>query len=99
MYKVTSFRTDAEGIIYVCQWTYTNDVGSVGSSITLVAPVGDVVPVEAVTVEMITGWVVDALPSSTEELEAQIASNDARLKAEAEAIDYVLSEDGDTFTS
>lgn len=94
MYSVTSFRTDASGIIYTCDWTYSNADGSVGSSVTLEAPVDNIIPVEAVTPEIVTGWVIDALPNTSEEFDAQIAADKARREAEESAITYTVGEDG-----
>ncbi len=94
MYNVTSFRTDAEGIIYICHWTYSNANGSVGSSVTLEAPVDNIIPVEAVTPEMVAGWVVDVLPNTSEDFDAQIAADKARRETEESAVTYIISEDG-----
>ena len=94
MYSVTSFRTDAAGIIYTCDWTYSNEDGSVGSSVTLEAPVDNIIPVEDLTPEIVTGWVVDVLPNTSEEFDAQIAANKARREAEESAVTYTVAEDG-----
>ena len=94
MYSVTSFRTDAAGIIYTCDWTYSNEDGSVGSSVTLEAPVDNIVPVEDVTPKIVTGWVVDVLQNTSEEFDAQIAADKARREAEESSIAYTLAEDG-----
>jgi len=94
MYSVTSFRTDAEGIIYTCDWTYSNEDGSVGGVVSLEAPVDNIIPVEAVTPEIVTGWVVAVLQNTSEEFDAQIATDKARREAEESAVTYTVGEDG-----
>lgn len=94
MYSVTSFRTDATGIIYTCDWTYSNEDGSVGGVVTLEAPVDNIVPVESVTPELITSWVVAVLSNTSEEFDAQIAENKARREAEEASVTYAIGEDG-----
>lgn len=94
MYSVTSFRTDAAGIIYTCDWTYSNADGSVRGVVNLEAPVDNIIPVEAVTPEIVTGWVVAVLPNTSEEFDAQIAADKARREAEEASVSYTLTEDG-----
>lgn len=94
MYNVTSFRTDAAGIIYTCDWTYSTEDGSVRGVVSLEAPVDSIVPVEAVTAEVVTGWVVAVLPNTSEEFDAQIAADKARREAEESAVTYTVAEDG-----
>jgi hypothetical protein len=94
MFNVTSFCTDVAGIIYTCDWLYSNADGTVGNTITLEAPTGDVIPVEAVTDAVVTSWVVAALPNTAEELDAQIAENKARHEAEETSVVYTVDENG-----
>ena len=94
MYSVTSFRTDAAGIIYTCDWTYSTEDGSVRGVVSLEAPVDSIIPVEAVTPEVVTGWVVAVLPNTSEEFDAQIASDKARREAEEGSVVYTVGEDG-----
>ena len=94
MYNVTSFRTDATGIIYTCNWTYSNADGSVGGVVSLEAPVDNILPVEAVTPEVVTGWVVAVLANTPEEFDAQIAADKARREAEEASVTYTVGEDG-----
>ena len=94
MYNVTSFRTDAAGIIYTCDWTYSNADGSVRGVVNLEAPVDNIIPVEAVTPEIVTGWVIAVLPNTSEEFDAQIAADKARREAEEASVSYTLTEDG-----
>jgi phosphoribosylaminoimidazole-succinocarboxamide synthase len=94
MYSVTSFRTDATGIIYTCDWTYSNADGSVRGVVSLEAPVDNIIPVEVVTREIVTGWVVDVLPNTSEEFDAQIAADKARREAEEASVVYTVAEDG-----
>lgn len=94
MYSVTSFRTDATGIVYTCDWTYSNADGSVSGVVSLEAPVDNIIPVEALTPEIVTGWVVDVLPNTSEEFDAHIAADKARREAEEAAVTYTVGEDG-----
>jgi len=94
MYSVTSFRTDAAGIVYTCDWTYSNADGSVRGVVSLEAPVDNIIPVEDLTPEIVTGWVVDALQNTSEEFDAQIAADKARREAEEAAVTYTVGEDG-----
>ena len=94
MYSVTSFRTDAEGIIYTCNWTYSNLDGSVGGQVSLAAPEGAVVPVEEVTAEIVTGWVVDSLQNTSEEFDEQIAREKAAREAAEASVVYTIDESG-----
>ena len=93
MYNVTSFRTDAAGIIYTCDWTYSNADGSVRGVVVLEAPVDNIVPVEAVTPELVASWVVAALPNTSDEFDSQIARAKAeREDAEASVVSTVTAE-------
>lgn len=94
MYNVTSFRTDAAGIVYTCDWTYSNADGSVRGVVSLEAPVDNILPVEAVTPEVVTGWVVAVLANTPEEFDAQIAADKARREAEEASVTYTVGEDG-----
>ena len=94
MYSVTSFHTDASGIIYTCDWTYSTEDGSVHGVVSLEAPVDNIVPVEAVTAEIVTGWVVAALPNTSEEFDAQIAREKASREAAEAYVVYTIGEDG-----
>ncbi len=98
MYNVPFFRTDTAGIIHTCDWTYSNADGSVRGVWSLEAPVDNIIPVEAVTSEIVTGWVVDALPNTSEEFDAQIAADKARREAEEASVVYSVGEDG-TFSA
>ena len=94
MFNVTSFQTDATGIIYTCQWTYSNADGSVGGTHTLVAPGDNIIPIEEVTSEIVTGWVVDALQNTPEEFDAQIAREKAEREANEVSVVYIPDENG-----
>lgn len=94
MYSVNSFRTDAAGIIYTCNWTYGNADGFVGGVVTLEAPVDSIVPVALVTAEIVTGWVVAALPNTSEEFDAQIAREKAAREAAEASVIYTVGENG-----
>ncbi len=94
MYSVTSFRTDAAGIVYTCDWTYSNEDGSVRGVVSLEAPVDNIIPVKDLTPEIVTGWVVDVLPNTSEEFDAHIAADKARREAEESAVTYTVGEDG-----
>jgi hypothetical protein len=94
MYSVTSFRTDAAGIVYTCDWTYSNADGSVRGVVSLEAPVDNIIPVGDLTPEIVTGWVVDVLPNTSKEFDAHIAADKARREAEEAAVTYTVTEDG-----
>lgn len=93
MYNVTSFRTDAAGIVYTCKWTYSNADGSVGGTHLLSTPAGST-PVSELTAEVLQGWLVDQLVNTSEEFDAQIALNKTAREVDETSVDYSLAEGG-----
>lgn len=94
MFNVTSFKTDATGIIYTCQWTYSNADGSVGGTHTLVAPGDSPVPVDQVTEAVITGWLEEQIQNTPAEFDVQIAADKARREAAEAVVVYTVAPDG-----
>ena len=94
MYNVTSFRSDAAGIIYTCDWTYSNADGSVRGTHVLSTPAGST-PVADITREVLSGWLKDQLSNTSEEFDAQIASEKAESEAAEASIAYTVTAEGD----
>jgi len=79
MFSIRSCSVDPAGLIYTCLWVYENTDGSVSGTHKLTPPAeGDtIVPLQNVTEEILVGWLVDQLANTTEEFDAQIASEKA----------------------
>ena len=75
MFSIQSCTVDVAQLIYTCNWTYTNVVGTVSGTHKLTPPAeGDaIIPLEDVTEEILLGWLDAQLPNTAEEFDAQIA--------------------------
>ena len=85
MYNITSYTVQSEGTVVDCAWTYTTEEGSVGGKHVLATPAG-ATPAESLTEEVLVGWLVEQLTNTSEEFDAQIASE----KAEREAAETLV---------
>lgn len=85
MYNITRYTVQTEGTVIDCRWTYTTEDGSVGGKHVLATPAGTA-PATDLTEEVMVGWLVDQLPNTSEEFDAQIA----REKAEREAAETLV---------
>jgi hypothetical protein len=85
MYNITSYTVQNEGPVIDCRWTYTTEDGSVSGKHVLATPAGTT-PAADLTEEVLVGWLVDQLPNTSEEFDAQIA----REKASREAAETLV---------
>ena len=97
MYNITSYTVQSEGTVVDCAWTYTTEDGSVGGKHVLATPAG-ATPAESLTEEVLVGWLVEQLPNTSEEFDAQIAREKAEREAEEGSVVYTIGEDG-TFSA
>jgi len=79
MFSIQSCEVDPSELIYTCKWTYSNLEGSVSGThrLTTSAEGDAIVPLANVTEEILVGWLVDQLPNTAEQFDAQIAAEKA----------------------
>ena len=77
-FTVNTFVADAANDILTVDWEYSNVDGTIGNTLKLATPAGDV-PVANVTQATLVSWVEDQLENTTEEFDKAIANAKAQV--------------------